>query len=153
MVHLFLLISCGGSSRLSEGGDPLLPPGWPTCTTRSMHCFFHINTNSRHWFPSVQSGIHSVPISLQLSQTFSRLLPWGECPCTSRKPKSDRLWKSLGCYLEKVPPQGSLNLNLYQSVEKPRGLSWKSSPSDMENEPSKPSATRVIFLGPGKILA
>jgi len=30
---------------------------------------------------SVQSGIYSVQIPLRLSQTFSRVRPWGESPC------------------------------------------------------------------------
>ena len=71
-------------------------------------------------FLSVQSGIYNVQISLRLSQTFCRVLPWDECPCTSRKPKSDRLWKSLVWYLEKVPPGGYLNASGY-SEGKPSG--------------------------------
>ena len=71
-------------------------------------------------FISVQSGINSVQISLRLTQTISRVFPWNECPCTSRKQKSDRLWKSLGWYLDKVPPRGNLNA-LGCSKGKPSG--------------------------------
>ena len=60
-------------------------------------------------FLSVQSGIYSVQTSLQLSAVFFPYNTfWRVCPCTSRKPKSDKLLKSLGV-VWKTSPRESLN--------------------------------------------